>query len=317
MELGILLNPNHRHEAVELYHSFAEQAGVRVSTFTFNDLIRRPSVPAIIHNRTYAHNEPERRILHQLERKAYVFNGGNRFAKSQIHAWLMTNSYFRPNLPATKRATVSNIQEAMQKYAALVLKPDLGAIGRGVRILWKANGIWQCQQGLHVVPYRVIKDRLHAQIRRTPMVLQQRLPLAKAFGHVFDLRVSVQRGATGTWQVTGMVGKHATDGHQTTNLAQGGKAFRVETVLSTAKQEIVAQFALAVAMQLSLYVPRLADIGLDVGVTDAGFPMLIECNFRDLRYSFSAAGMTEVWQRTYQNPILYARSIARGLVPAV
>jgi hypothetical protein len=100
-------------------------------------------------------------------------------------------------------------------------------------------------------------------------------------------------------------------------LAQGGKAFPANAVLTPAAQEVVAQFALAVALQLSLDVPRLADIGLDIGVNESGFPMLIECNFRDLRYSFLAAGMTDVWKMTYRNPILYARSIARNLIPAV
>jgi glutathione synthase/RimK-type ligase-like ATP-grasp enzyme len=317
MELGILIHPQHRHEAIDLYRQFAAEVGVDIQFLTFHDLAHQNTPPAILHNRTYARTAAERRLLDQVSRTSYVFNGGNRFAKSQVHAWLMANPYLRPNLPATERATVEAIQKAMVRQTSFVLKPDYGATGRGVAMMWKRRGEWVWQRGARVVAYAKAKRQIDAHVRESRLLLQQQLPLAHAFGHVYDLRVSVQRGENGTWQVTGMVGKHAAVGRRTTNLAQGGTAFPADAVLTPAAQEVVAQFALAVALQLSLYIPRLADIGLDIGVNDEGFPMLIECNFRDLRYSFLAAGMTEVWKNTYRNPILYARSIAKGLVSTV
>lgn len=317
MELGILLNPQHKHEALDLHQKFATEAGFGIRFLTFHDLAHVATPPAIIHNRTYARTEADVRLLKNLERKSYVFNGGNRFAKSQVHAWLMQNPYLRPNLPATERATVKNVRQAMRGQTPFVLKPDYGATGKGVSMLWRKKGIWYWQQGNRIAPYSVIGPRIETYIRRSHILMQQRLPLAEAFGHVYDIRVSVQRGELGTWRVTGMVGKHASTGRQTTNLARAGKAFRVDTVLPAAQQEVVAQFAIAVALQLSMFIPRLADLGLDIGVNAGGFPMLIECNFRDMRYSFLAAGMTDVWQMTYRNPIMYARSIASGLGPAV
>jgi glutathione synthase/RimK-type ligase-like ATP-grasp enzyme len=317
MEIGILLNPQHKHESIDLYQQFAVEAGVTLQFLTFRALTHRLKLPAVIHNRTYARTDEERRKLQHINQNAYVFNGGNRYAKSQVHTWLMKNPYLRPNLPATERATVDAIQKAMARSTSFVLKPDYGATGRGIVMVWQRRGEWVWQRGERLVSYEKAKRQIHTYVRKSRLVLQQQLPLAHAFGHVYDLRVSVQRGEAGTWQVTGMVGKHAASGRRTTNLAQGGKAFPANAVLTPAAQEVVAQFALAVALQLSLDVPRLADIGLDIGVNENGFPMLIECNFRDLRYSFLAAGMADVWKMTYRNPILYARSIARNLIPAV
>src|SRR5690606_36757905 len=72
-------------------------------------------------------------------------------------------------------------------------------------------------------------------------------------------------------------------------------------------REQLTQFSLRVAQHLSIHLPHLADIGLDIGITPEGFPLFIECNCKDLRYSFRKAGLFEEWINTYRNPIGYAR----------
>ncbi|MFJ7726777.1 YheC/YheD family protein [Neobacillus sp. NPDC097160] len=51
----------------------------------------------------------------------------------------------------------------------------------------------------------------------------------------------------------------------------------------------------------------LADVGFDIGLRKNGHPVLIECNCKDLRYSFRLANLFNEWKQTYFNPIGYGR----------
>src|SRR5690606_5607611 len=99
-----------------------------------------------------------------------------------------------------------------------------------------------------------------------------------------------------------------------TNVAQGGKVYTLDHLLSAmpdadgdqVKDQLVC-FALDTARHLSRYLPHIADLGLDVGITRYGYPVFIESNGKDLRYSFAEGNMHEAWKNTYRNPIGYGR----------
>jgi hypothetical protein len=125
----------------------------------------------------------------------------------------------------------------------------------------------------------------------------------------------VQRDAVGEWQITGIVAKVASKKSFLTNVAQGGKVHRLERILESEyshleEQEVlnsISEFSLRVACHLGNNLPHMADLGLDVGITLDGFPMFIECNGKDQRYSFREADMRDEWKATYYNPMAYAK----------
>jgi hypothetical protein len=87
--------------------------------------------------------------------------------------------------------------------------------------------------------------------------------------------------------VTGIAAKVAKPGAFRTNVAQGGVVYSLDKVLGPYPQlnpeevrAAIGDFSLRVACQLSRHLPRLADIGLDVGLTEHGFPMFIDDNVR-------------------------------------
>ncbi|EKN67607.1 hypothetical protein BABA_12795 [Neobacillus bataviensis LMG 21833] len=69
------------------------------------------------------------------------------------------------------------------------------------------------------------------------------------------------------------------------------------------------EIALKMAITLGNELAGLADIGFDIGLKKNGQPVFIECNCKDLRYSFRLANMLHVWKQTYFNPIGYGRYI--------
>ncbi|MNC23590.1 hypothetical protein D3C75_716200 [compost metagenome] len=112
-----------------------------------------------------------------------------------------------------------------------------------------------------------------------------------------------------------MFAKAATQGSFISNIAKGGEALPAPMVLTSALPGLyipavisrVELLALTCAQLLSSRLPLMADIGLDIGLTNNGHPYFIECNGRDQRYGFRKANMIEIWQETYRQPMAFAR----------
>jgi hypothetical protein len=291
--------------------------------------LRTFPMPAVIHNRAmYFHNPRAYRKLEKLcaVKGIVVFNRWNRYNKWYVHKLLMEKEELRPHLPETEKASVASVRALSSKHDAVIVKPSSSSIGKGImkvereragrrwRLTYPAGTrrgitIWKSVRYSSRVPAALLR-----RIRHKPYVAQQRLDLATYQGRPFDMRVSVQRGITGGWQMTGIAVKVARKNVFVTNVAQGGKVYRLEEVLSehphlnpAEVRHSIETFALSAAEHLSTRLPHLSDIGFDIGITPEGYPVFIEMNLRDLRYSFREGGMMEEWKRTYANPLGYAR----------
>lgn len=301
-----------------------EQSTIRAYVSTRQGFIRKEvPTPRIIHNRAMYRSRVSNRKLKHLSLKGIkIFNQFTRYNKYRIHQILLQHSTIRVSLPETEMATLASIKAMMSRHHTLILKPNNGSIGKGIMKLEKSpDNSWTIYyRGNSLGSYRhyTFRTKLPLFLRRTiqkqSYLVQQRLPLAEFEGRPYDFRVSVQRDQTGGWNITGIVGKAAANRSFITNVAQGGKVHPLETIIksNTAHsseyiRDQLTQFSLSVAEHLSHHLPYLADIGLDVGITPDGFPLFIECNCRDLRYSFLKAGLVEQWVNTYRNPIGYAK----------
>lgn len=297
---------------------------IRAYVFTGLGYIRKVvPTPRIIHNRAmYRSSISNKKLEHLTHNGMMIFNQFTRYNKYRIHQILLQDSSIRVSLPETEIATIDSIKTMMSRHHTLILKPNNGSIGKGIMKLEKStNDSWTIHyRGNSQGSYRqyTFRTKLPLFLRRAILkqsyLVQQRLPLAEFEGRPYDFRVSVQRDRTGEWTVTGIVGKAAANRSFITNVAQGGKVHPLETIIQSNNtqssvfiRDQLTQFSLSVAMYLSRHLPNLADIGLDVGITPDGFPLFIECNCRDLRYSFRKAGLIEQWVNTYRNPIGYAK----------
>ncbi|MCE5170150.1 YheC/YheD family protein [Paenibacillus profundus] len=354
--IGILFNANllrglirgkTKHEAVSFYEEAARQFGVTPCYFRIEDIDirnmevsayvrgrggyvrRRMPLPRVIHNRAiYFRSAAHARVRALVEREVALFNQVNRYGKITIHELLRTDRSIAPHLPDTAIAQQASITAMMDRYDALILKPDNSSIGRGVMKLERVRTRWQttylartsnrvrhwriAETGHGSLPWSVM-----SKLANETYLVQQLLPLATYRKRPFDLRVSVQRDGSGEWQVTGIVGKVAPPHTFLTNVAQGGKVQRFEDLAAVAFPHLayallhqrVSEFSLRVACRLSQVLPHLADVGLDIGVSPDGMPLFIECNGRDQRYSFREANEIETWKATYTNPIAYGASL--------
>jgi hypothetical protein len=289
---------------------------------------KRIPVPQVIHNRAIYLTAEENRKLRRLAQDGIqLFNQRNRYSKLKIQQLLMEDPALRPHLPGTFEANRENLRTMMGMYSQLIIKPDQSSIGRGVMKLERQGSQWELTYPVNPNAKKTawrtlifsasqpVPSLLLRRIKQSRYILQQRLPLATFHGRPYDLRVSVQRGLHGKWKITGIVAKIAPKHLFLTNVAQGGSVCRLEQILAeeyphlSAVQVVqaISQFSLHVAEHLSKRLPHLADLGLDVGLTTDGYPMFIECNGKDQRYSFREANMLEEWKASYYNPMGYAK----------
>ncbi|MNO93005.1 Endospore coat-associated protein YheD [compost metagenome] len=281
--------------------------------------------PTVIHNRAlYPDSSSHRKIRKLTLNGTKVFNINNRYSKDFIHDILWGEPSLRPYLPYSVYASTAAMRMMMQRYDDLIVKPVRGSVGQGIMRLQRLNDAWK----LTYAPASSKKSWSSIKLRRgelppwvrrlwlrVPYLIQERIPLAEYHDRSVDLRVTVQRGINGTWSITGLFAKAATQGSFISNIARGGEALPAPMVLAKALPGLyipavisrVELLALTCAQLLSSRLPLMADLGLDIGLTDNGHPYFIECNGRDQRYGFRKANMIDVWLETYRQPMAFAR----------
>lgn len=286
--------------------------------------------PSVIHNRAIYKSRAALKKIAALQSKGIViFNANTRYRKDTIHNLLAKHPLLSRHQPHTMPATPANIRLMMQLYSDLLLKPVNSSVGLGIIRLYRENSGWKLMRrgaqsktgGRKWIKVQLSDDKtplpgwLVQRLKRTPYMIQERLHLAEIDGRPIDLRVTVQRGLEGRWEITGLFAKVSEPGGFLTNIAQGGSAYPAEYLLNAVFPSSTVgrllnecrNLALAVAQHLSSHLPLLADLGIDLGITSFEEVYFIECNGRDQRYGFREAGMDATWLNTYRTPMAFAR----------
>lgn len=327
-----LLNNRTGYEQISLYNKAANQLGIEPFYMTLrfvgkktaigfiNDGKRyrrtKRTIPVVTLNRTIVLAKTWRNKLKKLANSSIVYNRMNRFSKFRIYQLLADNRYLARYLPYTMLYTRANLQKAMNNYSSIYIKPSSGSVGKGIiRITQTRTQSWKLywKKGQPII--KKSKDLIRFienYVGTKSYIIQEAIPLATYNGKPYDIRVSVQKGSSGKWQVTGMVGKVAAKGRHVTNVARGGKVKRCEPLFQSSGFDIdkmkraVTDASLEIAKYLAEKLPHLADIGLDMGIDRAGNIKMIEMNGRDQRITFKKAKMTSTFYQTYATPLQYA-----------
>ena len=278
-------------------------------------------MPKVIHYRGLNFSDKYKEDIRALKANGIIiFNEWNRYTKLDVYDVLNQYDEIKDYLPKTKKATSENVHSMLKEFSKLIIKPNSSSLGLGVMKLEKIAKD-------HVLTYYSRKSKnwckltfteefpevLSRKLKTGKYIVQEYIELARYKGNPFDLRVSCQKNENGKWQVTGMVGKVAMRKSIVTNVAKGGTVQRFSTLIndtSLNRKEIkskINRLSLQIAKILEIHFPNLADIGLDIGITKDGVPKFIECNGRDLRYSFRNGKMYKTWKKTYATPMGYAR----------
>lgn len=342
-QLHMALAGNYGFEYLPFYAAAAVRLGHRVVFFTdtavalngtveayeldsATEELRRGvyELPKVIHNRVLWHHGEEANVFQAVRlTEAHLFNQVTRFDKWEVQRVLNDSPTVKEYLlHASLLASEDQVQNWLRTYNEVYVKPCSGSLGIGVMrlTLQRDDFTGLRRRGTLQVQSTSANDwkirRLQRVLQNTasrPYLIQEGAKLLRFNNQLVDFRVTVQKGADGCWTTTGIVAKVGAKGTHLTNLARGGTAVHARKVLQPTfgrnDSEIVydqlAAAGLVIAQRLETLDPAVADIGLDLAVTQEGAVKFIEANGRDLRITFRNAGEHKMWRHTHQNPMGY------------
>nr|WP_239586107.1 YheC/YheD family protein [Brevibacillus laterosporus] len=312
-------------ETVFFHSSQINFATNKIKGYVWRDKKLVPStfiIPKVIHNRVLSGKKDTIKRIKKLEKVSRVYNGIVTRNKWIVHKRLWTQDNLRHYLPETKLFRNRAFTDMLNKYDIIYVKPVIGSVGAGVaRIEQKPDGyfFYSSQTSESFQHLEELVQFVEKWVKNKTYIIQQGIPLCKYQDRTFDVRVSIQKDQLHEWKISGMVAKLANLDNKLSNLAQGGSAEQLETVLGSlfATQSIpivvrrLQTACFAIVEQLELNDPSLVDLGLDMGIDQFGLPYFIEANVRDQRYSFFKAGEKAMFYQTYETPLEFGATLYR------
>lgn len=231
-------------------------------------------------------------------------------------------------LPITRLLNnFSELEGMLNKYPRVYVKPVTGSQGKNiVRISSnKRTGIYEYQ---YQVKQRRINEkanslnelehRLRLSLGKKRYLVQQQINLLRLKGSIMDLRVMTQKNRTGKWLVTGKVFRIGTFGSITSNISGGGSVGDIQSMLKLffnhkRVKEIINEvefLALETARTLEGRLGPIGELGIDIGVDQAGRVWLIEANLKPARRVFTLIGDNETRLLSVRRPIEYCIYLA-------
>lgn len=259
-------------------------------------------VPGMVYNRlTSRVIENSAKVQHFMKtaKATYdtqIFNE-KYLSKHEVFQALRREQHLLPALPESRLLHHTQVLKNMlSRYSTVFIKPVRGSLGRGItRIRHHGSEGYVCDQtsanGLRRNTYPTfakLAQVLRPKVKSKSYQIQQGIDLVTVGGRPVDFRAIVQRGATGTWGVTSIVARIASNQTFVSNLARGGTLSSVNTALD--KSNVLPQHRLTVQSKLRKYAVEIAkgieqqipyhfaELGIDLAADVRGRVWLIEVN---------------------------------------
>lgn len=288
-------------------------------------------VPDVVFDRGFFKKGELPRITRLRERLnesfgTLLFNGalGNKW---QMYNFLMGEPDLHAHLPHTELVADGHIEEMLDKYKMVYIKPVNGNQGRhihqvtrlGKKLLVKVHTRRGHFRTVVLGSVRELPRLLRATGEKCPFLMQEGIRLLKVGGRTADLRALVQKGAAGKWALTGVGVRMGPRAGIVSNLHAGGRALKVGAFLKAAGKRMdikelnrrIEELAVKVATTLDNHA-LLGELGVDLGLDGKGNLWVIEVNMRPGRATFNRAGLLKAWRRSGVAPLLFSLYLWQG-----
>ncbi|MBS3938096.1 MAG: YheC/YheD family protein [Peptococcaceae bacterium] len=263
--------------------------------------------PDVIYNRVPDRTSEGKRTV-TLAKRRFTEQGGALFNpgflnKWQLHAWLSQDDALARYLPGTRLLrSATDLLRMLKEHQMVYLKPVSSFAGQGIfQLRTTGNGfLLRYREGTqmreeHCVDFRGLLQTVSLRKQPGTYIVQQGLSLAMYQGAIFDVRVLVQKGAAGTWDLTGIGVRVAGRGGITTHVPCGGYIAPVEKILRDVFGEKpdtkdgiyqrVKKLALAIAPTIEKHMRQeLGEMSMDIGITKKGECYFFEANAKPMKF---------------------------------
>lgn len=238
--------------------------------------------------------------------------------KYRVYKYLSTDKKLKIYQPDTVRFSKGNLENMMNKYSNLYVKPTVGSQGKGIYKITRQDQRYKLRstsQSNLYSDWSSLYKKLNAKVKKN-MIIQQGIKLELVEGRPYDIRAMVQRKPNSKWTCTGIFTKVGSPNKIVTNYAQGGKLKTLDNVfnkmkLSSDKKDSrkshLNKVALDVARLLNSKRSGMFEMGIDFAYDRAGKLWILEVN--STRPQFYP--LKKMNRSMYNRIFSYARSYGR------
>jgi len=236
-------------------------------------------------------------------------------------AALLADPRLRELVPETRKFSRAALEDMLERYGMVYVKPVNGTFGKGVVRIERLAGpgpAWQIHYGDNKVrfpSFAAMFRRLSAVKLRRPYLVQRGIRLLANNGRPFDLRVMVQKNPHDRWESTGIIARLARRGRAVTNYHSGGTPMSAERLLIRHTDaprmrrlfDRLRELGLQTAEALDRRFPGIKEVGLDIGLDKSLTPWIIETNTAPDPFIFRKLPDRSVFRRIYRYAKAYGR----------
>jgi len=274
-------------------------------------------MPDAVYNRCYTDSM---RIAERLERiigTRKVFNEFTLFDKYIVFHILAKSKLKQFIIPTFKYSDETLIKLLNQQGSALI-KPSKGSMGSHVYKITMEDNLYKAYLHSTLSP-RIFKQTdtmlnyLAGIMKWRSFVIQPFISFMRLNGHIFDIRLLVQKNEGGIWEVTATASRVCYKSSFVSNLVYSLKS--VEEVLADTKYKdfllpYLRKIGIQTAITLEKNLCHLGEISVDFGIDTDGRTWIIEVNGKPEKLIFQPLSR-EAFKNTFRKPLEYALYLAR------
>lgn len=272
--------------------------------------------PDSIYNRCYTSSTKTTDKLEKIIGKGKIFNSFTRYDKYTVYSILKEyglEDLLLPTYPYNREHLLNMLHD---KGTALI-KPVKGSLGAGIfRFTFQNNEYKVYKQTFY--PIKIINGAddfilyIEKLCKPENYIIQPFISFASIDGHVFDMRILVQKNKNGIWDVTADMSRVGYRNFFITNATYGVQ--RVHEVLEGTDLDKsilleLREISILTAKILEEKLCFLGEISVDFGIEPSGKLWIIEVNGKPEKTVFGRISK-ETLQKVFITPIEYAAYLA-------
>jgi len=272
--------------------------------------------PDVVYNRCYTSSVKMTRRLEKVIGKGKVFNAFTLFDKHLIFH-ILSKSSLKDFIIPTFSYSPKTLLALLKKEGKALIKPAKGSMASHVYKIASEEGKFKVYLHTSLSPKCFDKPEsliryLAEVMKRRKFIIQPFIEFFKVNGHMFDMRLLVQKNGKGLWDVTADISRVCYKESFVSNIVYALKTVK-DALVGTGYEDTLLprmkKIAIVAAKILDKNLYSLGEISVDFGIGADGRLWIIEMNGKPYKLVYQEIS-SDAFQKVFRMPMEYALYLA-------